>query len=181
MGSTSIRAALHAYLKEPAIPGLTVVYRGMPVRTDNADWPVGEDGAGAYAFLHIADRAERRIALGGGPGPLGGAPAGGIKKVVYDVLLVVQYRWQYQEYGAENQTDGWVEPWDAICDGIVERLRADRTAGAVDGAPVWQVGEGDGDGADDDIRIQTDAPVEDSGQVVLWAQAEFKVVEMVNT
>jgi hypothetical protein len=173
MPATEIRSAIQAWLAPPAIPGLTVVYRAMPVRMLAEDWPIGVDtGWGAGAYLHLSDISEQRIAYGG-------APPGGLKRVTYAAALVVFYRWQYTGNDPTNTTDGWASPFDQLIGDITTRLRADRTLGCGPAGPVWQAGEGVDGG--DDIHTQMDLPTEDEGQIVQWAAVQFTVVEMANT
>lgn len=169
MGSQGVRAAIAAHLAPPAIPGLSTVYRGLPVTIVDTDWAIGIDtGWGAGSYLHINDRAESRVAMGG--------EHGGIKRVDYQCALVVFFRWRYTDHGPDNATDGWTDAFDGLIDDLVTRIRADRTFGCGTSGPIWQVGEGE-----QDVRVQVDAPHEDSGQVVVWAALEFEVTEMVTT
>lgn len=164
MGVPEVRAAIVDRLMEPAIPGLTRVYRGLPVRFD--DWPIGVDtGWGAGGYIHIGDIAESRIAFGG--------EHGGLKRVTYQSALVVSMRWLYADHGPNNQTDGWVDPLDELIADITTRIRSDRTLACGPDGPVWQAGEGE-----NDIHTVIDDPREDEGQVVVWFAVEFEVVEM---
>ena len=172
MGSQTVRDAIQAFLAPPNIPGLATVYRGLPVSLKGEDWPIGQDtGWGAGSYIQLNDMRETRVALGG--------EHGGMKKRVYECALVVFFRWQYTDHGPYNQTDGWTTALDGLTDAILERMRGDRTFGCDDLGPVWQGGEGDGDGSDDLRFVADGAQVdEDSGQVVVWAAVEFTVVEM---
>lgn len=173
MGAAEVRKVLAAYFAPPAIPGLATVYRGFPVTLQGSDWPIGSDTAwGAGSYLSVRESREKRISVGGAHG--------GIKKLTFECALVVFFRWQFTDHGPYNQTDGWVDPFDNLMDALKVRLRADRTLGCGSEGPVWQAGEGDGEGESDDVRVLVDdAQVdEDSGQVVVWAALEFTVVEM---
>lgn len=172
MGYATIRSAVTQWIAPPNVPGITKVYPGQPKMLSGAAYGVfpiatydlGQQTAGAFAYIHIDDTVETRIATGGA--------TSGIKHVKYQVGVV----FAFLAIGAAN--DGqYIGAWDAIADTLKARIRANRTLGQ-DGLTVWQAGEDA-----DDLHIASDLPrQDDAGNVYIWSVLELSVIEeLVNT
>lgn len=171
MGYATIRAAVAGWIAPPNVPGLTTVYPAQPKMVSGADYGVfpvdtynlGQQAAGCFAYVHIDDTRETRIATGGA--------TSGIKQVTYSVGVVFPF------LAVRAANDGsYIGAWDAIADGLKARLRANRTLGQ-DGLVVWQAGEDA-----DDLHIASDLPRQDNaGNVYIWSVLELSVIEEVST
>jgi len=169
VGAQDVRTAVVGYLGQPPIPGLLSVYRGQPVIIEADSWaPDESSGWGATAYIHLSDQRETRISMGG-------PPPGGIKRRDYAAAIVVVFRWIFPGDDDTSEADGWTAPFDGLIDDICTRMRADRTFGCGPSGPVWQGAEGM-----DDLRVLTDLPSLDDGQLVVWAALEFEITEMLN-
>lgn len=175
MSASQLRAAITAWLQPPAVPGLTRVYPAFPVFAPGQDWRLEEgQGSGAVGYVHLAQQRERRITIGG--------EHGGTKQVMWQVALVLVYRHLLPSSvidSGEDTAAGWAGPYDRLIDAVCERLRADRTLGT-GGAVVWQAAEGSGDGAGDDLVIDSDLPAVNAGQVVQFTAITFTAIQMIN-
>lgn len=169
MSYDTVRTAMQAWLAPPNVPGLNVVYAAQPPIAGGAQYGIDTfnlgngQGSGAFAFLHIFDTSETRIAIGGA--------TSGIKHVEYQVGVVFPFI-------AVNPTgdDSYIAAWDQVADGLKARIRAGRTLGQT-GLTIWQAGEGV-----NDLRIQSDLPVKDGSAVHIWSVLEVTVIEeLVNT
>jgi hypothetical protein len=173
MSRQAVRAEVASWFAPPAVQGLSTVFRAAPTFIDGEDWaPIQEGFWGATAYVHIHEHSEQRIALGG--------PTGGIKQVTYQMALVLMFRWVVPDgAGAasfDGRADGWADAFDSLVDNVSARIRQDRTFNVQPGGSIWQVGEGRGD-----LKITTDLPKIDDGQVVVWTAFDFEVIEMVAT
>ena len=168
MGQLETRRAVREFLAVPPIPGLRNVYRGIPTYVAGEDWsPQVDTGWAAVAAVHVMEKRETRIALGGAHG--------GQKQVDYLVDLVIAFRWIPPGDGLteDGVTDGWTDAFDQLLNDIETRIRSDRTFGG----SLYQAGEGT-----DDIATRVDFPtVDDNGTVLIWAALEFHVTEILTT
>lgn len=169
-GHADVRRAVTTYLQSPPIPGVVSVFRAVPVVIQGDSWaPALDTGWGAAIAVHLGEKRESRIALGGA--------TSGIKRVDYAVSLVLIFRWVIPDdasEGPDTEPDGWADAFDALLDAVEARIRSDRTFGTGQQGVIWQAGE-----AEEDLRIQMDLPKVDNGEVQVWAAMEIVVTEMV--
>ncbi|MFJ5217170.1 hypothetical protein ACIP98_20910 [Streptomyces sp. NPDC088354] len=122
------------------VPGVGVVRRGWPKNENQADYFLGmEPGArtGSQIVVAIPRSHEVRRAVGG--------EHGGIKEIVYEVILNVYLR-SRTAYAEDAQDDAY-----ALRDALAEWLRRDRTLGGAVFQAAEHVEEGGpagGDGLD---------------------------------
>jgi hypothetical protein len=184
VSADSVVDAVVNWFSPPAVIGLNKVYDCAPWFQDGSDWDLaGQLGWGATGFVHLAHEAETREAMGG--------TVGGLKKVVYDVGLVLLFQYLIPAGVDVNASGtGYRRPLNQLLEGVKTRLREDRTLGAASGvsglggveiAPggsILAAGEGDGSSGAD-IVIDRDIPRKDLGKVWSWQLVEFKVIEIV--
>ena len=188
MTAQSVTDAVVAWFQPPAVVGLNELGPGIPWFEDGSAWRLDSQlGWGAIGFVHRSHESERRIAYGG--------TTSGIKQVVYDVAIVLLFKYLIgRDQDIQNTSQAYVPCLNQLLDGMKDRLRADRTLGTAPGisglggiqiAPggsILQAGEGDGSGAAD-VTIDRDYPRRDKqgGTIWSWNDFTFQVVEMVNT
>ena len=174
MSRAAVRAEVASWFATPAIQGLQTVFRAAPTYIDGEDWaPIQGDFWGATGYVHIHEHSESRIALGGA--------TGGIKQVTYAMALVLLFRWVIPDGASstsfDGRPDGWADAFDSLVDNVTARIRQDRTfnASLPTGGSIFQAGEGR-----NDLKITTDLPKIDDGQVVVWTSFDFEVIEMIS-
>lgn len=139
MGRASVRAAIAAYFAGQVIPNLTTVYRARPKLIPASAYGLSTgNGSGGVLIVHLTSDDEVRRAFGG--------MTGGRKTDVHQVALEV--RFQSLKVDAMAAQDDH----DALMDGIIGSIRADRTLGTA-ANPIWEVGE-DPDG----IKVEMAEP-----------------------
>lgn len=114
--------------------GVNLVRPGWPKRVDDRDFGLGQGVlSGAYVNVHVRGQREQRVAFGG--------PNDGLKKVTYDIALHIFHR-SHEAHGEDAE-----DHLEQVVNGLITRLRADRSAGG----SVFQQGEGQsaGMGVDD--------------------------------
>ena len=171
MTRAAVRRQIADWFAAPAVPGLNKAFRAAPTLIAGDDWATVQEGNwGAAAYVHLSEQHETRLTLGGAHG--------GLKEITYSAALVVLFRWVIPDGDADvdGEVDGWADAYDYLIDNVMARIRQDRTFGSGTGGPIWQAGEGH-----QDLKLQTDLPKVDDGQVVVWSAVEFEVVEMAAT
>lgn len=168
MGRAAVRTAMQSYFSGASIYGVGKVYRA---RRKNIPGPAYDTdatgGSGAVVIIHLTNDRETRKALGG--------VAGGKKTDVHSVTLEVRFK-SLKPDAEEAQDDH-----DAVMDGIVAAIRADRTLGCgydpatnQPSGPIWQAGEGSAG-----IRVSMGEPAEDGQVIKIMARVVFEVWEWV--
>jgi hypothetical protein len=162
--------APHAW-RGSAITNLGVVYDSPP-KDFPRDWAIPANQppgyqSGAMASVRFAQSLETRMS--GVPAEV--APNGGYKRFAADVIVDVFFV-SYQADGGDAYAD-----YEALCDSLDARLRADPTLGGA----VFAAGEGDvGSGLGVASRIAWDYGFpeveEESGATTIYAGCKFGVV-----
>jgi hypothetical protein len=162
--------AVTAWFQPPAVEGLNLVLDAAPWFVDGANFQLDSElGWGAVGFVWVDSQEEQRIALGGAHG--------GLKWVKFQVSLAVIFQMVIpRDADLQAIATGYRRPLNAVLDGVVDRLRQDRTLGGAPG--VFQAGEGDGTGSDD-IMIVRELPKRDVGKVWSMNNIEFTVTQVV--
>ncbi len=153
------RAAVAAWFAPGAVPGLCWVYtafpRSIPVANYTSDMPANTL-SGAVGIVHLVTSAEVRRSIGGAHG--------GKKHTTYDCELQIVGR-STQKLGEDAMAD-----FDAVIDGAVTRLRADRTLASGD---VFQAGEAY-------INVESAEPDFKLGLTWTWSAIKFDLSQFVN-
>ncbi|MFJ6540496.1 hypothetical protein ACIQMP_07610 [Streptomyces sp. NPDC091385] len=153
--------ATRTYRSSP-VPGVGVVRRAWPTDDQHADYFLGMDpGArtGCQIVVWIPRQHELRRALGG--------EHGGVKQIVYEVLLHCYLR-SRTAYAEDCQDDAY-----ALRDSLVEWMRRDRTLGGA----CFQAGEHVTEGGADGIDIEYSQPATKAGLTKGFFEVRFAAVE----
>jgi hypothetical protein len=171
MGYATVRQSVADWIAPPNVPGITKVYQAQPPFISGEDYglftvptySLGEQTAGCFAFVHVNDSVERRIAVGGA--------TDGRKEITYQVGIVLPF------IALKPTDDSYIGAWDAIADNLKARIRANRTLGQ-DGLTIFQAGEGEAD-----LHIASDLPRIDrgTGNVHIWSVMELDVIEIIES
>lgn len=174
MTRVSILQATADYLSAGQIPFLNTV-NPWPARvTPQGEFDLGLNaGSGAIIHMLIEDQQEERIA-GGGAGIAPLAPIAGRKWVQYSVTLICHLR------STKPQAENAGADMDCFLDGLLARIRADRTLGTAGTAtPIFQAGEGGRNGGPD-LHITPSFPRLLNGQLVqVFAAVKVTVCEVI--
>lgn len=161
MSRASVRAGIGAYLGG-TLNTQTRVYQGnttfgvhlvrtaFPRHVPGDDFGLG-DGvlSGSYVNVHVREQRETRITTGGGP-----VPPSGLKKIRYEVVLHIFHR-SLEPHGEDAE-----DHLERVTEGLLQRIRADRTFGGV----VFQAGEGDNTSVgSEDLLIGYGEPLDKDG------------------
>jgi hypothetical protein len=168
----SVRSAVQAYLAPDAsnIANLGNVYSYPAKFTPEGDFYLNEDpghSTGAVIFIYLGRQSERRIALGGAHN--------GEKRTSLEIVLDCFIR------STSNKAEDCGLAADQFLDDLVDRIRADRTAGAP--SVIFQWGEGDTVGGTD-IEVQCLYPktINGSAQVTqVYASVRTTVITVEHT
>jgi len=186
MSADTVTDAVVNWFGPPNVVGLNKVWDAAPWFDGAVNFDLASElGWGAVSFVHLSREGERRIAMGGSQG--------GIKKVVYDVAIAIQFKFVIPtDYDPQSGPTAYRRALNTLLDGMRTRLRQDRTMGTAPGVDglggidiattgsILQAGEGDGSGGED-IIVERDLPRKDVGILWSWNSFNFQVVEMAAT
>lgn len=171
MSRADVRQALLEWFSPPAIGGLSTVFQAMPWWASGTTWEFDVvNGWASIGYIHLAEDAEQRIALGG--------EFGGMKLINYQVGLVLLFKYLVPDpLPIDSDPSEWVVYLDTLIEETKERIRADRTFGT-GGVIIWQAGGGDGTNTPD-IVVQSDIPTLDNGIIQCWQAITFSIQEVI--
>lgn len=166
MSAAAVRRAIQDYLVAANIDGVETVYRAQPWDPIADDgWSLATDlGHGAVVIVHLEQEQESRITV----------PAiGGNKAVDHTVGLIVLYQYLIPDTLPPGvDSDVWVDPLDAILDGIRAAIQASPTLNAP--AVIFEAGQAAGD-----LSIQRDLPRRLADKVLSWQLIRLTVTEII--
>jgi hypothetical protein len=174
VSQSTVRNQIATFIKAGAIPGVQTVYRGGPYRIDGSAFGLGVNaGHGAVMFVHLDTSNESRVTTPASA-PTNTSGVVGQKQVDYVVSIVILYKFKVQSLGNGQVVDVWVDPLDAILDGLKARIRSDPNQG--NAAIIFEAGQNS-----NDIRVVQDLPVEIPGGILFsLARLQYDVTEIIS-
>ena len=162
MSRQEVRSAVATWVAGANIPNLNQVFTSFPKRINFQENAAAGTANRAAGVVFIAGETEGRVAVGGAND--------GWKRVDYAVEFQVFF------HSMENYAQPAMDAFDAIIDGIKDRLRAGgHRLGQTDGDIIWQA-------AEPDISVTYGEPkTNEGGAVETWAGIAFDVTQMIRS
>jgi hypothetical protein len=162
MSRQQVRNAVATWVAGANIPNLNQVFTSFPKRINFQENSTAGQMNRAAGVVFIQAETEGRIAVGGAND--------GWKRVDYAVEFQVFFN------SMENYAQPAMDAFDAIIDGIKDRLRAGgHRLGQTDGDVIWQA-------AEPDISVTYGEPkTNEGGAVETWAGIAFDVTQMIRS
>jgi len=162
---STVRHAIADYLTAGAITGVGTIFASPPKLSRTSDALVGAaPGAvsGAVVYIEITESFEIRVGLGG--------TGAGKKSVHHTVQCYVFF------HSVQRRAEDAMDDHDDIIEGLLVRIRADRTHGTAGSEfPILQAGEGD-----PGIAVQTSLPKDAGGGAIdIWTSIKFDAEEFI--
>ena len=160
MSRAQVRAQLYDFLSTATITDLNKVWTSFPKQMNFQENATAGQLSRAQAVIFIESEFETRIALGGA--------TSGKKRIDYTVVVQVFH------HSLEQNAELAMDSFDAVIDGIKDRLRSDHRFGNPSGTLVWQ-------GAEPEIMVDYGSPATSNrGATETWAGIRFQVTQMLN-
>jgi hypothetical protein len=158
MSRAEVRSQLTTFLQGGSIPDLNQVFPSFPKQINFQKDSTAGQNSRAAAVVFIESENENRIALGGA--------TSGKKRIDYGVVVQVFH------HSMVRDSQDAMDSFDAVIDGIKDRLRSDHRFGNPNGDLIWQ-------GAEPMISVSYSEPVtSERGSTETWAAIRFQVTQI---
>lgn len=159
MSRSQVRSQLSSFLSGASITNLNQVWTSFPKQLNYQLNATAGQKTRAQVVVYIEHENEYRIALGGA--------TSGKKRIDYDIAL------QVFTHSMQSNSEDSMNDFDAIIDGIKDRLRSDHRFGDSTGNLIWQ-------GAEPQLSVDYSEPaMSDRGATEIWAVIRFQVTQII--
>ena len=162
MSRAQVRTAVGTWVAGGNVANLNQIFTSFPKRINFQENAAAGTASRAAGVVFIQSESEDRVAVGGAND--------GWKRIDYEVEFQIFF------HSLHNYAQDAMDDFDAIIDGVKDRLRAGgHRLGQSDGDVIWQA-------AEPNISVVYGEPkTNEGGAVEIWAGIAFTVTQMIRS